>query len=143
MSDLITKQNDELEHDEKVRPVLPGELPLPVEIAHLDESELKVLEKGLTRRLDMTLMPTVFLLFLLNILWVFRTKRWTVLTIEIGRDRNNIASAKIVGLQDDLGMTNNQYNTCLMMFYVGCMLILSHRDIANGLKTSSLSFLRI
>ena len=36
------------------------------------------------------------------------------------RDRNNIASAKIVGLTDTLGMTNEQYNTCLLMFYVGC-----------------------
>ncbi|ORY66004.1 major facilitator superfamily domain-containing protein [Pseudomassariella vexata] len=50
----------------------------------------------------MTLMPVVFILFLLNIL-----------------DRNNIASAKIVGLPQTLGLTNSEYNTCLLMFYIG------------------------
>ncbi|PMD49866.1 uncharacterized protein K444DRAFT_604822 [Hyaloscypha bicolor E] len=55
------------------------------------------------RRLDRTLIPIVVLLFLLNIL-----------------DPNNIANAKIAGLPDTLGISNSQYNTCLMIFYVGC-----------------------
>ncbi|KAH8880528.1 MFS general substrate transporter [Thozetella sp. PMI_491] len=82
--------------------LLPDELPPPEELADLSNEELKALERGLTRRLDLTLMPVVFLLFLLNIL-----------------DRNNIASAKIVGLPKTLGLTNDQYNTCLLMFYIG------------------------
>lgn len=44
---------------------------------------------------------------------------WTLMDI---RDRNNIASAKIVGITDTLNLTNNQYNTCLLLFYVGCKL---------------------
>jgi hypothetical protein len=34
--------------------------------------------------------------------------------------RNNIANAKIAGLPKTLAITNTQYNTCLMIFYVGC-----------------------
>ncbi|KPM45736.1 hypothetical protein AK830_g759 [Neonectria ditissima] len=104
MTDLIDHEKAHMEETEigKPRHIDPNDLPLPDELVHLSRDEIHKLETRLTRRLDMTLMPTVFLLFLLNIL-----------------DRNNIASAKIVGLQEDLGMTNNQYNTALMMFYIG------------------------
>ncbi|KAK9784537.1 hypothetical protein SCARD494_12792 [Seiridium cardinale] len=103
MSDSIACHKDDTEHcDSKPLHLLPDELPLPDELAHLTRDECRQLERRLTRRLDCTLMPVVFLLFLLNIL-----------------DRNNIASAKIVGLTDTLGLTNDQYNTCLLMFYVG------------------------
>ena len=78
-------------------------LPLPQELAHLDLPALRQLEQSAVRQLDTFLLPAVILLFLLNIL-----------------DRNNIANAKIVGLAEDLHMTNNEYNTCLMIFYVGC-----------------------
>ncbi|ETS81701.1 hypothetical protein PFICI_06703 [Pestalotiopsis fici W106-1] len=102
MSDTITAPKHTAEHVDKCTQLLPDELPLPDEISHLTQDDRKRLERQLTRRLDFTMMPVVFILFLLNIL-----------------DRNNIASAKIVGLTDTLGMTNEQYNTCLLMFYVG------------------------
>ena len=81
--------------------------PLPAELQHLSEDEIKDLDKTLTRRLDCTLLPVVILLFLLNIL-----------------DRNNIANAKVAGLTKTLGITDQEYNTCLMIFYVGCRSIL-------------------
>ncbi|KAH0420684.1 major facilitator superfamily transporter [Colletotrichum camelliae] len=102
MADAIQEQKYEAEHAEKRRALQPDELPLPQELEHLGGDELRLLDRSLTRRLDLTLMPTVFILFLLNIL-----------------DRNNIASAKIAGITDTLNMTNNEYNTCLLMFYVG------------------------
>ncbi|KAJ9137932.1 2-ketogluconate reductase [Pleurostoma richardsiae] len=104
MADLIERK-DTAEHLEKPSYLLPDELPLPEELAHLTPDEQRRLGRRLSRRLDCTLMPTVFLLFLLNIL-----------------DRNNIASAKIVGLTETLGLSNSQYNTCLLMFYVGYVL---------------------
>lgn len=82
---------------------LPDDLPLPDSLSNLEPDELRRLERSLVRRLDYTLLPVVLLLFLLNII-----------------DRNNIASAKIVGLTETLNLTNNQYNTCLLLFYVGC-----------------------
>ncbi len=68
MSDAIGVKKNDVEHVDKAQARLPDELPLPEEIAHLDENEIKKLEKRLTRLLDFTLMPVVFILFLLNIL---------------------------------------------------------------------------
>lgn len=103
MEDIIAnKPKASLETTEKIVAQL-DDLPLPEELQHLDEEERHTLNRSLVRRLDCTLMPVVALLFLLNIL-----------------DRNNIANAKIAGLTTTLGITNSQYNTCLMIFYVGC-----------------------
>ncbi|KAF4120052.1 transporter [Geosmithia morbida] len=92
------------EHCEKpdVAVLQPDELPLPEELGELNDDDREMMEKRLVHRLDVTLMPAVFLLFLLNIL-----------------DRNNIASSKIVGITDSLNLSNAQYNTCLLLFYVG------------------------
>ncbi|RDW92712.1 uncharacterized protein DSM5745_00034 [Aspergillus mulundensis] len=81
------------------------ELPLPAELEERTPEDLELLENKLVRRLDFHLMPAVVILFLMNIL-----------------DRNNIANAKISGLPASLGITNTQYNTCLMIFYVGYVL---------------------
>ncbi|KAL4889021.1 major facilitator superfamily domain-containing protein [Aspergillus ambiguus] len=78
------------------------ELPLPVELEHYDREDIPKLERELVKRLDSCLLPAVVILFLMNIL-----------------DRNNIANAKISGLPESLGITNTQYNTSLMIFYVG------------------------
>jgi hypothetical protein len=68
MSDTITPPKDTTEHLDKAANLLPDQLPLPDEIAHLTRDDCQRLERKLTRRLDMTLLPVVFLLFLLNIL---------------------------------------------------------------------------
>ena len=68
MTDAIGISKDDVEHTDKPRALLPDELPLPDEIAQLDETELRKLDRKLTRRLDLTLLPAVFILFLLNIL---------------------------------------------------------------------------
>ncbi|XHG07690.1 hypothetical protein AWENTII_010825 [Aspergillus wentii] len=92
----------DVETVENVKPVGLEELPLPVELASLDRDEIKRIERSLVKRLDFCLLPAVVVLFLMNIL-----------------DRNNIANAKIAGLPQTLGITNTQYNTSLMIFYVG------------------------
>lgn len=102
MEDAIAPPKASVEAAEIIKPAFDN-LPLPDELQHLDADELRLLERSLVRRLDCTLMPVVALLFLLNIL-----------------DRNNIANAKIAGLTKTLHITNDQYNTCLMIFYVGC-----------------------
>lgn len=38
-------------------------------------------------------------------------------------DRNNIAAARLRGLQEDLNLTNPQYATCLSILYVGYILM--------------------
>ncbi|KAJ5754580.1 hypothetical protein N7533_004123 [Penicillium manginii] len=103
--DDIAQSKPGTEAVEYVKPGLLQQLPLPAELGSLGSDEIEQLEKGLVRRLDTCLLPSVVILFLMNIL-----------------DRNNIANAKIAGLPDTLGITNTQYNTCLMIFYVGYIL---------------------
>lgn len=68
----LPKGHASAEHVDDLKPhagaLLPDELPLPDEIAHLSQEEQRWLERSLVRRLDVTVMPVVFLLFLLNIL---------------------------------------------------------------------------
>ena len=67
MTDLIERKST-TDHAEKPTYLLPDDLPLPEELAHLTQDEQRRLEKRLTKKLDCTLLPVVFLLFLLNIL---------------------------------------------------------------------------
>ncbi|KAI1827963.1 major facilitator superfamily domain-containing protein [Xylaria intraflava] len=61
--------------------------------AHLDEARI-------LRKMDARLIPMLAILYLLSFL-----------------DRGNIGNAKIEGLQEDLRMTNDQYNLCLTVFF--------------------------
>lgn len=61
--------------------------------AALTEEE-KVVEKKLRRKIDALIMPLVVLVYLLNYI-----------------DRNNYAAARLQGLEDDLGLTGEQYQT--------------------------------
>jgi sugar phosphate permease len=58
-------------------------------------------DKKLLRKLDLHLIPTMTLLYLLSYL-----------------DRVNIGQAKIDGLTDSLNLTSGQYNACLSTFFV-------------------------
>ncbi|KAK7688346.1 hypothetical protein QCA50_008718 [Cerrena zonata] len=77
-----------------------------IEIIH-DEDELLApeqrvqAEKRLVRLLDMRLLPTIILIFLMNY-----------------SDRNALAAARVEGLQDDLHLTDIQYSTVLAVLYV-------------------------
>ncbi|KAJ5947398.1 hypothetical protein N7466_000413 [Penicillium verhagenii] len=103
--DNIDQTKPDVESIEVVKPIALQQLPLPEELASWESNDLDNLEKGLVRKLDSCLLPAVIILFLMNIL-----------------DRNNIANAKIVGLPETLGISDTQYNTCLMIFYVGYIL---------------------
>ncbi|OQD83844.1 hypothetical protein PENANT_c015G03758 [Penicillium antarcticum] len=67
----------------------------------LSEEEKAKIDRKLLWKLDLRLVPWLSLLYLVSFL-----------------DRTNIGNAKIVGLQDDLGMTNAQYNATLTIFFV-------------------------
>ncbi|KAI0176135.1 MFS general substrate transporter [Hypoxylon sp. FL1284] len=57
-------------------------------------------EKKILRKMDMRLIPMLAILYLLSFL-----------------DRGNIGNAKIEGLQEDLGMSSDEYNWCLTVFF--------------------------
>lgn len=64
-----------------------------------------VVEKSLKRKLD-TRCALFVLIYIMNYL-----------------DRNNIAAARLRGLQDDLKLDNSEYATCLSILYVGYILM--------------------
>ncbi|KAI0141589.1 retrograde regulation protein 2 [Xylariaceae sp. FL1272] len=64
--------------------------------------EMKLMEAKLVRRLDFRLLPILIFLFLLNIL-----------------DRNAIANARLGGLEDDLGLSDFQYQTAVLAVWAG------------------------
>lgn len=66
--DGITQAKQDAETVEFVKPGPLQQLPLPRELAHLEDDELVKLEKGLVRKLDGCLLPAVVILFLMNIL---------------------------------------------------------------------------
>ncbi|KAJ4015556.1 hypothetical protein NW752_007014 [Fusarium irregulare] len=67
--------------------------------------EWKRSEKRLVRKLDLTLMPVVWILYMFNYL-----------------DRNNIAQARLDDFEADLGLVNNQFNVAVSILNVGYML---------------------
>ncbi|TKA53785.1 hypothetical protein B0A49_11793 [Cryomyces minteri] len=71
----------------------------------LTEGEL-VTEKKLKRKIDLLIMPLVILVYLMNYI-----------------DRNNYAAARLQGLEKDLGLKGNQYQTGLSILFVGYVLM--------------------
>ncbi|KAF4971704.1 hypothetical protein FZEAL_9768 [Fusarium zealandicum] len=71
----------------------------------MDSVHRQVVEKRMKRKLDARCALFV-LIYIMNYL-----------------DRNNIAAARLRGLQDDLKLSYNQYATCLSILYVGYILM--------------------
>ncbi|KAL3419266.1 hypothetical protein PVAG01_09488 [Phlyctema vagabunda] len=63
-------------------------------------------EIALVRKLDFRIMPTLWCMYFLNYL-----------------DRNAIANSRLDGLEDDLGLKGNQYNTCISILFVGYLIM--------------------
>lgn len=61
-----------------------------------------VAEKKLRRKIDTLIMPLVVLVYLMNYI-----------------DRNNYAAARLQGLETDLGLSPQQYQTGLSILFVG------------------------
>lgn len=68
--------------------------------AKLDPEEIK-----LVKRLDIFIMPTLWIMYVFNYL-----------------DRNAIALARLDNLEDELGLSSTQYQTCIMILFVGYLL---------------------
>lgn len=71
----------------------------------MDPARRAAIEKRLKRKLD-TRCSLFVLIYIMNYL-----------------DRNNIASARLGGLQEDLNLDDTQYATCLSILYVGYILM--------------------
>lgn len=87
---VLNEQISHLSVSNAAVPIITREAP-PL-IKDLSPEERHQLELSLVRRIDRRLLPTIVLMYILNYL-----------------DRNNIAAARLAGLQKDLNLTSIQY----------------------------------
>lgn len=98
----ISKTDIPVDHTEQV----PGnDLDKPTGAASWAPEHRARVEKSMKRKLDARCALFV-LIYIMNYL-----------------DRNNIAAAKLQGLEDDLNLSPQQYQTCLSILYVGYILM--------------------
>ncbi|OQU98531.1 hypothetical protein CLAIMM_04304 [Cladophialophora immunda] len=97
------------EHNETTTDVVDAPVKESVGIEPTDvrfKAPKSIEEKALVRKMDMLLLP----LLSGSILFAYL-------------DRGNIGNARIMGLQADIHIDNQQYFNCLMMFFLGYMLV--------------------
>ncbi|KAL4932155.1 major facilitator superfamily domain-containing protein [Aspergillus undulatus] len=75
---------------------------MPESLRALDEAELKKLNTKVVRKVDLVVLPTIGILYILNYI-----------------DRQNLASAKLQGIMEDLNMNEAQFATAVSILFVG------------------------
>ncbi|KAL1860571.1 hypothetical protein VTK73DRAFT_7270 [Phialemonium thermophilum] len=85
-------------------------LELPPLLRDLSPEELDACEKRLVRKVDLRLLPALILIYIMNYL----DRRLA---------RNAIGAARLGGLEDDLGLKGNEYQTCVSILFVGYILM--------------------
>lgn len=86
----------------------PRRMEAPELVRNMTIEERAHAERILVRKIDFRLMPMLVLMYILNYL-----------------DRNNIASARLAGLETDLNLTSSQYETSVSILFVGYLLMQS------------------
>lgn len=77
-------------------------LNMPASLAALSTEEYDKMGKKATLKMDMVIMPIMVTMYILNYL-----------------DRQNIASAKLGGIMEDLGLSQVEYQTTVSILFVG------------------------
>ncbi|KAK5008693.1 hypothetical protein LTR28_003637 [Elasticomyces elasticus] len=80
--------------------------PMPTSLAALSPSEYNSLGVKATLKMDMIVMPCLVIMYIMNYL-----------------DRQNIAAAKLANIDKDLGLSLEQYQTCVSILFVGYILM--------------------
>ncbi|KAJ5994232.1 hypothetical protein N7451_009956 [Penicillium sp. IBT 35674x] len=73
-----------------------------IEHAVVDETWSPEEEKALVRKIDLMLLPVIWVMYLLSYM-----------------DRTNIANAKVSGMEEDLNLNSNEYSVALVVYFVG------------------------
>lgn len=75
---------------------------MPESLRNMDNDEMKRLNKKLVRKIDLVVLPTIGILYILNYI-----------------DRQNVAAAKLQGITEDLHMSTEQFATAVSILFVG------------------------
>ncbi|KAJ6095401.1 hypothetical protein N7486_006147 [Penicillium sp. IBT 16267x] len=73
-----------------------------IEHAGVDETWSPEEEKALVKKIDLMLLPVIWVMYLLSYM-----------------DRTNIANAKVSGMEEDLDLNSNEYSVALVIYFVG------------------------
>lgn len=85
----------------------------PQILRNLTSDELARLEAKLLRKIDFRILPMILVMYILN--YLDRSVAWMSGTPSVlTPNRNNIASARFAGLEDDLGLnaSGTQFSVC-------------------------------
>jgi hypothetical protein len=77
-----------------------------------------VAERKLVRKIDLYLMPSVFVLYLFSYV-VSRDPVHCVLSPKSPQDRSNIGLAKIAGMETELNLSSSQYYIAVIVWVIG------------------------
>jgi len=94
IEDIVDEQGRSI--DGRGPPVMPASLAVLSEVDYA-----KVMHRA-TLKLDIRIMPCMVVMYIMNYL-----------------DRQNIAAAKLADIDQDLNMTDVQYQTCISILFVG------------------------
>ncbi|OOF92517.1 hypothetical protein ASPCADRAFT_133531 [Aspergillus carbonarius ITEM 5010] len=75
---------------------------MPESLQSLGQDELDRLNRKIVRKVDLMVLPTIGILYILNYI-----------------DRQNLAAAKLQGITEDLHMTTDQFATAVSILFVG------------------------
>jgi MFS family permease len=75
---------------------------MPEALREMSEDDIKKLHGKLVRKIDLIVLPTIGILYILNYI-----------------DRQNLAAAKLQGITEDLNMTTQQFATAVSILFVG------------------------
>lgn len=106
---LIVEDTDKtrIDHvDTEISRQIAGDVPKPESLLSYSDEEIDEMHRKITRKADIRLLPMLVLLYILNYL-----------------DRNNIASARLGGLEEDLNLHGSQYQTSISILFVGYILM--------------------
>ncbi|OJJ06222.1 hypothetical protein ASPVEDRAFT_199973 [Aspergillus versicolor CBS 583.65] len=78
----------------------------PASLAALPEDECARIGRRATLKLDVIIMPCMVIMYIFNYL-----------------DRQNIAAAKLAGIEEDLHISDVEYQTCVSILFVGYILM--------------------
>lgn len=90
----------------------------PPSVSRLSRDERIAAERKLKRKIDFRLLPIIVVMYILS----NSPSLFGVLLIIDYLDRNAIASTRLGGITQDLGLVGNQFQTSVSILFVGCTL---------------------
>jgi hypothetical protein len=96
--DIVSEEAENAQGFDKIQ-ALDGII-MPEELASLSDEDREKLGKKATFKMDIVIMPVLVIMYILNYL-----------------DRQNIASAKLANIEQDLNMSPVQYQTAVSILF--------------------------